>query len=334
MLNWCFHIKEAPKMKSFVLTVLFGGLLFGQAPQEPPPVPIAPGTPGIKPPTQATPPATPAPIAPDSVVIEVDGQKMTAAELDKLIAGMPPQLQQSARMQPQLLGQYFFYKKLVEEAEKAGLEKQSPFKETLEFNRLQVLAQAELTTHQNTMTISTEDQEKYYKDHPEKYREAKVRAIYVVFSPAGKPAPEGKKTLTEAEAKAKIEDLRKQIVAGGDFGKLARENSDDSASAAKDGDFGIIKPSSAYPEPVKAAVFKLKAGELSEPIRQPSGFYLLRLDELNVQPYNEVFPQIATDVRQERFNEWVKALQAQYKVKVENPAYFTPRSPAQLQQVR
>lgn len=321
-------------MKSFAIAILFGGLLCGQAPQAPQPIQIAPGTPAIKPPVEAPAPAAPAIIAPDAVVIEVNGQKFTKAEVDKLISAMPPQLQTGARSQPQVLSQYFFYKKLAEEAEKAGLEKESPYKEALELNRLQVLAQAELTTHQNTVTVSTEDQEKYYKDHPEKYREAKVRAILVTFTAPGKPAPDGKKSVTEAEAKAKIDDLRKQIVAGGDFGKVARENSDDSTSAAKDGDFGVIKPSSAFPDPVKAAVFGLKAGELSQPIRQPSGFYLFRLDELNVQPYNEVFGQIAGDIRTERFNEWAKALQNQYKVKVENPAYFTPRAPAQLQQVR
>jgi peptidyl-prolyl cis-trans isomerase C len=321
-------------MKSLAIAILFGGWLYGQAPEPPQPIQITPGTPAVKAPPQAPPAAAPAPVAPDSVVIEVDGQKMTAAELDKLIGGLPPQLQQTARAQPQILSQLFLYKKLAEEAEKAGLEKQSPYKESLELNRVQVLAQAELTSHQNTITISTEDQEKYYKDHPEKYREAKVRAIFIAFNAPGKPVPDGKKAVTEAEAKAKIEDLRKQIEAGGDFGKLARETSDDSTSAAKDGDFGVIKPSSTFPEPVKTAVFALKTGELSQPLRQPTGFYLFRLEALEVQPYNEVFPQIATDLRQERFNDWIKGLQNQYKVKVDNPAYFTPHSPAQLQQVR
>src|SRR5271170_3517160 len=129
-------------MRSFAIAILFGGLLSGQTPPAPQPVQIAPGTPAVKAPLQVTPAPT-VTIPPDSVVVEVDGQKLTAAELDKLIAGLPAQLQQSVRMQPQVLSQYFFYKKLAEEAEKAGLEKQSPFKENLELNRVQVLAQAE-----------------------------------------------------------------------------------------------------------------------------------------------------------------------------------------------
>jgi hypothetical protein len=39
-------------------------------------------------------------------------------------------------------------------------------------------------------------------------------------------------------------------------------------------------------------------------------------------------------VKQQRFNELVSAIQAQFKVKVEIPAYFTPRSQLQLQPVR
>jgi len=323
-------------MKSVVIAILFGGLLCGQTPQpaQPPqPVQVAPGTPGVKAPAPAPAPSA-TPIAPDSVVIETDGQKFTAAELDKLIGGLPPQLQQTIRMQPQALSQLFIFKKLAEEAEKAGLDKQSPYKEALDFNRLQTLAQAELTSYQNTLTMTTEDQEKFYKEHPEKYREAKVKAIFIAFSAPGKPAPDGKKTLTEAEAKAKIEDLRKQIVAGGDFGKLARENSDDATSASKDGDFGVVKHTSSYPDQLKNAIFAMKAGDLSEPLRQPTGFYLFRLDEFTTLPYSEVFSQVATELRQERYNDWLKGLQKQYQVKVDNPAYFTPRGPAQLQQVR
>ena len=77
--------------------------------------------------------------------------------------------------------------------------------------------------------------------------------------------PKAKKSLTEAEAKAKIADLRKKLLSGADFGQVARENSDDKESAAKDGDFPPIKRSSSYPEDIKNAVFALKPGEISAP---------------------------------------------------------------------
>ena len=55
---------------------------------------------------------------------------------------------------------------------------------------------------------------------------------------------------------------------------------------------------------------------------------------MNTQTFDEAHVQVLQDLRQERFGEWTKALQEQYTVKVDNPAYFTPKAPAQLQPVR
>jgi peptidyl-prolyl cis-trans isomerase C len=310
-------------MKVLAFILLFSALLYGQG-QEP--VKITPGTPTA---------ATPAPpVSPDTVVVEVAGKKYTAREVDKLIAALPPQYQQIARSQTQMLSQVFLMQRLAEDAEKAGLDKQSPYKEQLEVSRMQVLSTAELSNVSNTMQISQEDQEKYYKDHPDKFKEVKVRVINIAFDPTPeKAATDGKKLPTEAEAKAKIEDLAKQIQGGADFGKLARENSDDKTSGAKDGDFGVIKQDSSYPQPIKTAVFALKQGEVSAPIKQPNGFYLIRAEEISQTPFNSSILQILEVLRQERFQAWLKGLQAQYDVKIENPAYFAPRVPAQLPQV-
>jgi len=320
-------------MKSLVLSLLFSALVYSQTPQLPK---IAPGTPA---PPQAPVPEASAPaaasIAPDTIVLESNGKKYTKAEIDKIIASLPPQLQQNARMQPQLFGQLFFYQQLAADGEKAGLDKQDPWQATLEFQRMQTLAQAQLTTHGNLIQVTTEDQEAYYKKNADKYRQAKVRVIYVSFNPApNKAGAEADKLPTEAEAKKKIDDLHKQVVAGADFGKLARENSDDTASASKDGDFGIIKRGSSYPDAVKSAVFALQAGQVSEPVRQPNGFYLIKVDQYNQEPFDDVSMQITQEIKQQRFNEWVASMQTQYKVKVENPSYFTPHAPLQLQPVR
>jgi parvulin-like peptidyl-prolyl isomerase len=317
-------------MKSFVLPILFCALAFDQTPPAPK---ATPGTP--VPQVQVPEAAAAAPIALDKVVLEVNGQRYTAAEIEKIIATLPPQVQQNAHMQPAVLERLFVMQRLAEDAEKAGLDKEAPYKDAIEFNRMQILSEAQLTTHSNLIQVTKEDQEQYYKKNADQYRQAKVHVIYISFNPApDKSGAAASKLTTEAEAKAKTEDLRKQILAGGEFGKLARENSDDKTSAAKDGDFGIIKHGSNYPDAVKNAVFALQAGQVSELVRQPNGFYLIRVDELSMEPFNDVAMQIFQDVKQQRFNEWFASIQAQYKVKVENPAYFTPRMPPQLRPVR
>jgi peptidyl-prolyl cis-trans isomerase C len=323
-------------MKILTLPLLLSAVLYGQA-QAPVPVQVAPGAPAVQAPGQAAPqaaPTPPPPVSPDAVVAEVNGKKYTAAELDKLIGMLPAQYQQTARSQPQMLGQVFLMQKLADDAEKAGLDKRDPYKDQLEMSRIQVLSTAALSDFSNSMQISGEDQQKYYKDNSDKFKQVKVRVIYVAFNPTpGKAAAGGKKLPTEAEAQAKIEDLAKQIKGGADFGMLARENSDDQSSAAKDGDFGTMKQDSAYPPPVKTAVFALKEGEVSAPVKQPNGFYLIRAEQITQQPFNDSILQIIQAVKQAKFQEWMKGLQAQYSVKVENPAYFTARLPAQLQQV-
>ena len=295
----------------FCVVTLFSVLLCAQTPL---PAPPAPNT------------APKDTIAPDTVVLEMEGKKLTAADVDRLLAIYPFAIQQAIRSNPSRgLPQLFMLKYLADEAVRKGLDQQSPYKESLEYNRLNVLYQAEVLIHRNTIDVTPEDQQKFYKEHPEGFRQAKVRVIYVAFNPLAAKGQGDLKLPAEAQAKAKVDDLRKQILAGADFGKLARENSDEKGSAAKDGDFGIIQKTSPYPDALKNVVFALKPGEVSEPVRQPNGFYLIRLDEFKIQPFEEVNNQIVEELRQTRFNEWLKGLESRFAVKIENPLYFAPK---------
>lgn len=313
-------------MKTLVAFFL-SALVYAQTP-----VTVNPGAPSVGGPARVNAPSPAPSIAPDTVVAEVNGKKYTAADLDKLIAMLPPQYQGVARMRPQMLSQLFLMQKLAEDAQKAGLDQKSPFKEQLEMQRIQVLSTAELSNVANTMRVDGDDEHKYYQDNVDKFKQVKVRVIYIAFNPSpGNSATGGQKLLTKAEAKAKIEDLESKLKAGADFGKLAHENSDDRSSAAKDGDFGVIKVDSAYPKAIKDAVFALKQGEVSAPIQEPNGFYLIRADEVMQESFNEAADQIAQDVRQQKYQQWLKGVQGQYNLKVEDPAYFAPRTPAAVQ---
>lgn len=330
-------------MKILATSLFLSAVLYGQGPG---PVNVTPG--GVT--VQAPAAQAPKPIPPDAVVAEVNGKKYTAAEFDHLIAMLPPQYQQAARGRPQLVSQVLLMEKLSEDAQKSGLADKSPYKEQLEMTRLQVLSTAELSDVNNNIQLTGDEEQKYYQDNADKFKEVKVRVIYVSFKPgapvakstsveeaakeavraAQSKAAGEKKSLTEADAEAKIQDLEKQIKAGADFGKLARENSDDKASAAKDGDFGVIKQDSAYPPAIKNAVFALKQGEVSAPIKEANGFYLIRAEEVSEQPMTEVMVQIVQAVRQAKFQQWMKGLQSQYDVKIENPSYFVSGVPNPL----
>ncbi|MBV8817181.1 MAG: peptidylprolyl isomerase, partial [Acidobacteriaceae bacterium] len=258
-----------------------------------------------------------------------DGKKYTAAQADEMIGALPPQVQVLFKRDPkQGLGFILLMRHLAAEAEKNKLDQQSPLKETLEYTRLQLLQQAEVNQVRNIeLNVQPDDEMKYYKAHPDQFQEARVKVIYIAYSNA-KPADGAKKSLTESEAKEKIEDLRKQIAGGADFAELARTNSDDKESASKGGDFGVIKRGSSYPDAIKNAVFALKPGQVSEPIKQPNGYYLLRTESVSNQPYEQIRTQIYDLLKQQGFDVWMKDLQKRYEVKVENQAYFTPATPA------
>jgi peptidyl-prolyl cis-trans isomerase C len=319
-------------MKYLATTLLFSVVLCGQTA----PPSVAPGTPA--PPVEAAPPETPlpAPVMPQTVVAEVEGKQLTAGDVDQIFAKLPSQYQQSARMNPaKTLTQLLMFRYLADEAEKANLDKRPDLKTALEFQRMNLLYQAEINEYKDKIVVSREDQDKVYQENPDRFKQVKVKVIHISFSATpDKPGPDGKKMMSEAEAKAKGDELRKQILAGGDFGKLARENSDDKSSAAKDGDFGTISHNSPYPEPVKKAVFALKEGEVSEPVKQANGFYLIRADSVVLQPFGDVRPQIIEELKQTRFMDWMKSLETRFTVKVENPAYFAPKRPPQLTTVR
>ena len=291
-------------------------------------------SPALPPPAQppAAQPAT-APIPPDTVVAIVDGEKITAAEADRLLSLFPPQQQIGARRDPKsALGFILFMRHLSDEALKDKLDQESPNKEQLEYNRIAVLSQARVNRVRNVVVNFDQDAEmKFYREHQDRYQEAKVKVIYVAFTAAHLPAnPDaaGKKPLTEDEAKAKIEGVEKKLAGGADFSQLAKDESDDKDSAQKGGEFGIIKRGSPYPEEIKKTVFSLKPGQISAPLKQPNGFYLFRLESLAVEPYDQVRTQIYDELKDKGFNTWMEDVRKRYEVKVENPAYFTPKTVA------
>ena len=81
--------------------------------------------------------------------------------------------------------------------------------------------------------------------------------------------------LPEAEARRRLQTMRERIVAGGDFGEIAKQNSED-ASAAKGGDLGWIAPGDTVPE-FERVMNALKDGEVSQPTQTPFGWHLVQV---------------------------------------------------------
>jgi len=267
-------------------------------------------------------------LPPEAVVASVDGNKITMGDLQAVLRSLPQQAQQQALQDPRkFVEQYAMLRRLCELAEKDKLDQRTPYKEALVYGRMQVLYQAEINERYKVISVTPEEQQKFYEANKDRYTQANVKVIYIPFSATPPPSdPKAKKVLNEAEAKAKVEGLLKQIRAGADFVKLVKEHSEDPTSAAKDGDFGTIRKSDRIPDSIKSVIFALKPGEVSAPVRQPNGFYLFRVEQLTEEPYDKVKDSIFTDLKNQRLMEWMNALQKGINIKVENETFFTPKT--------
>jgi parvulin-like peptidyl-prolyl isomerase len=251
-----------------------------------------------------------------------------------MLAAFNPQDLQMFQANPQLaLSQYFLFIHLADEADKAKLLEKSPYKEQFELLKIQLLRQARLNEENNTFPVTPEMLDAYYKQHSAQYEQAKIKVIQVSFSgqiastgtgiDALKAAAQGavlaaQSQRTEPQAKALAEDIVKQLRDGADFVKLVEKYSDDPVSKAAGGDFGFIKIVSEYPAELKSAVFALKPGEISAPIRQPTAYYIVRLEEKGLQPIDELRELFVQTIRNEHMNQWMKDIGTEYQAVIKD----------------
>ncbi|WP_347901106.1 SurA N-terminal domain-containing protein [Pseudomonas purpurea] len=82
--------------------------------------------------------------------------------------------------------------------------------------------------------------------------------------------------MTEAQAKAKIEDIQARLAKGEKFEALAKELSQDPGSANNGGDLGYAGPG-VYDPIFEKALYALDKDQVSAPVRTDFGFHLIKL---------------------------------------------------------
>jgi peptidyl-prolyl cis-trans isomerase C len=271
------------------------------------------------------PPAVAMPNLPDETIVAEfdDGAKLTMGEFKKIYAALPANMQQMALAnREEFLREYAWMRQLTRMAEEKKLADQSPYKEALEYSRMSVMTQAALAETLNSIIVEPPEIVKYYDTNKERFKQIQVKAIYIAFGAASGAG--GKKSLTEDQAKAKALGLLAQIRGGADFVKLAKENSDDETSRSRNGDFATLRPADNIPDAIRAAIFALKQGGETEPVRQPNGYYLFRAEAVTYAPLSQVRDQIFTEVKNQRYKDWLDQGNRSQKVKFPNPAFFGP----------
>ena len=98
---------------------------------------------------------------------------------------------------------------------------------------------------------------------------------------------------TDAAAKAKAEDILKQIKGGANFADLAKKNSDDPGSKNSGGELGFSRRGAMVPE-FDNAIFNQKIGD-TKIVKSQYGYHIIQVEERQAarsQPLSEVLPTI------------------------------------------
>ena len=242
-----------------------------------------------------------------------------------MLKAIPPdQLRRYESNLPSVVQQIYMSKDLAEQAVKLGLDQQSPIKEQLQLTHDNILTQAYLTqVAKNSSATPPADPQQYYNSHPQEFDKVKLSGIFISVNPPGTPASASSANRTEDQARDKATDIEKKLKAGGDFATLARTESDNQQAATRGGELGTYSlADSTLPADVKTAIEKLQPGQVSEPVRIPTGLLIVKLDSRNKLTFDQAKAEIMQKQQAERNQAAVKQEIDKYKIQVQDPDFF------------
>ena len=211
-------------------------------------------------------------------------------------AGRPVSTEMQGQIKDEVIAREIF----LQEAQKRGLDASEDYKAQMELARQTILIRELFADYQKKNPVT----------------EAEMKAEYDKFAAAnGGKEYKARHILVEKEAEAKeiIASLKK----GGKFDEIAKKKSKDPGSGAKGGDLDWANPSSYVPDFTEALV-KLNKGQTTEtPVKTEFGYHVIRVDDIRnaqIPPFEELKPQIAQQMEQQRLAGFQQELRDKAKV--------------------
>jgi peptidyl-prolyl cis-trans isomerase C len=225
---------------------------------------------------------------PDKVIITLGARKITFAEYDRIIEALPESYRAAARgaSKKQFVDNLVQMLALCEEGRRQKLDQTETYKTLAAYQNDNTLAGLMFTEIGKTVKASDAEVRKYYDEHPSDFERARASHILIRFQGSQVPIRPGQKDLTEAESLAKAQALLKRVKAGGDFAKIAEAESDDTGTGAKGGDLDEFGRGQMV-GPFDEAVFAMKPGDVSEPVKTQFGYHIIKLVSRHKVSYEE-----------------------------------------------
>jgi foldase protein PrsA len=200
--------------------------------------------------------------------------------------------------------------KYQEELEKQGLTEEQVLKDL----RTRMLSEKIFEQVTSEVEVADADIAAYYEENKTQFEQPSSREVRHIL----------------VKTKAQADEIHAELENGGDFAKLAKQHSEDPASAKEGGTF--VAQKGATVAPFDKVAFELETGELSEPVKTQFGWHIIEatgdIEEASTQPLTDVEEQISTTLLEEkknaRINEWVEELQARFAELVVYAPGFEP----------
>ncbi len=128
--------------------------------------------------------------------------------------------------------------------------------------------------------VADADIKKFYDDNPTQMVEPeKVRVSFITMGGPDQLTGVPLATDQAAAKKKQIEDIRDRARKGEDFVKLAKENSEDTASKEHGGEITLVRGMRGLPPEFESAAFALETNQVSDVITTQFGFHIIKLKE-------------------------------------------------------
>jgi peptidyl-prolyl cis-trans isomerase SurA len=171
--------------------------------------------------------------------------------------------------------------------------------------------------------VTEDEARKYYQTHTNEFTTPPTVTLREIQATVSADA-RGVNVAADEAAKARIEELRTRASTGGqNFEKLAADASD-SASKANGGLIGPISLNDVNAE-LRKLIESMKVGDVSEVIRLPRGYQILKLESLTPaqtmsfeQAREQIGDRVFTDKRKAEFMKYLEKLRGQAIIEWKN----------------
>jgi len=239
-------------------------------------------------------------VPPDRVVIKIGDLQITAAEFDQMIDTLPENMRPIARGggRKQFAENLVRMLVLAQEGRRRKIDERPAYQTQKMFAESNMLAGLTQEDLKKNAQIEETEVRQYWEKHRLEFERVRVRHVLIRMHGSPLPVTPGQADLSEAEALAKAQEVRKRILNGEDFADVVRAESNDTETLNTGGDMGFIHRGQRLPS-FEEAAFALKVGEVSEPVKTEFGYHIIRVEAKESKTFEEVRPELERKMRPE-----------------------------------